>query len=325
MHSLVGESLAQHVSERVFNVHVTPAVYLFGPNHDDDEKTMNNMLHCDAHRLILITKIDGASDPLNPISRSITVISMANSMFFPEIFIEVSVPSNILLAVSPYQEVLDMRPRVKRNGNGNLSNHNYTIRAHVPPVRKRMKNTDYPDFCLFFIPCRHLVFQGHVADPKYFSVGDGIYYGNLSDCLDRFQFIVEKLRFKPGSVEIVTEIAEFITSKYYYAYEDSDYASHEQHSGIDSARSTSTDSSGSLMMEPPSFSSESSANPSDEYDCSLLLTERGLPHFCFEKFDLAKFREYILSDTYGVGRGLTSDFDFVELCVDGTYKRTVRM
>ena len=234
-------------------------------------------------------------------------------------------PSNILLTVSPYQEVLDMRPRVKENRN---SNHNYTIRAHIPPVRKRMRNTDYPDFCLFFIPCRHLVFQGHVVDPRCVSVGDGIYYGNLTGCLDRFQFVVEKLRFKPGSLEVVADIAEFITSKYYYAYDDYHYANHEQqYSVIDSSRSTSTDSSGSLMMEPPSFSPESSANPSDDYDFNvpIPLTARGLPHFCVEKFDLAKFREYILSDTYGVGRGLACDFDFVELCVDGTYKRTVRM
>ena len=263
----------------------------------------------------MITSIECGTDPLNPVSRTITFIATAATILIPEIFIDVSVPSNVLLAVSPYQEVLDMRPRVR--GDDGYSPHNYVIRAHIPAIKKRTRNTDYPDFNLFFIPCRHLVFQGHVDDPKYVGAGDGIFYENLNDCLDRFQFVVEKLCFKPGSLEISDDIAEFITSKYYYAYDDENY-------------SVSNETSGSNSMGMPSISSGNSfdsLNPSDDDDVDETesTTENGLPHFCVEKFHLAQFREYILSDTYGVGRGLAHDFDFVELHVDNTHHRSVRM
>ena len=68
-----------------------------------------------------------------------------------------------LKVASPLQEVLDMRPQIAGSYTDLKSIH---ILAHIPSTTiKRIKNTDYPDFNLLYIPLRHLIFQGEVEDP----------------------------------------------------------------------------------------------------------------------------------------------------------------
>ena len=314
-----GESLAQQVAERIFDITVTSSVYLFGPAfHNNNLRCAKNEVLVDAYRLIVKTKIESGMDPLNPNARTITYITTADNLFHPEIFLEVHLPTNVEVKVSPYRELLDMRPAIQGS---RLSHSSYVLRAHIPPVQKRTQNIDYPDFCLFFIPCRHFVFQGHVDNPRTISKEDGIPYKSLEECLDKFEEVIEKLRCQPGSIEMAAEVAPFVTSKYYYPYDDYEGDdTNNSHAngvfGIDQFPVVSeVKKSSSLTTE------ESRSSLSDDED----LPVKGLPHFCVEKFDLAKFREYILGDSFGIGRGLARDFDCIQLCVDGTITRTVQL
>lgn len=304
----LGESLAQHVAELVFDEKMTDSVYLYGPTC----AATNCQCIPDASKLIIRTTIDGGTDNLNPCGRKLTCTFEKSRMFYPEISIEVFVPVELKILFSTYNEVLDFRPRIQ---NRRDSHQTYVLRAHIPPLRRRTKNIDFPDFCLFYIPCRHLVFQGHVNDPKRIGEDDGIQYDSLTSCLDRFQAVMEKLRCRPGSEEVAKDIAPFISADYYYAYITKEGFSNAKRPQNLSGSVFHCVSSHPLHSTPSSDDDDEDEEEEERID--------GLPHFCLESFELDEFRDYIVGTSFGVARGLAADFDSVALIVDGIHTRTV--
>jgi len=283
------------VSERIFRNLNTPLIYLYGPELDSSFDF--EIYNC--RKVVIRTEIEGGTDNLNPPGRTFTYIVTSDKVFYPEIHIDVEVPANIIQTTSIYKEHFDMRPVI---GGARNQYQRYVLSAHIPPLLKRTQNIDYPDFCLFFIPCRHLVFQGPVVDPQYFRDEDGIHYETLNECIDRFQSLIQQLHSPPGSEEVSRQITPFITTEYYYPYDTDltvpiDNESESMHALLNDSAPTT----------PLTFENET-------------VSSVGLPHFCVKTFDFNKFREYITSSLYGIGKGLAKDFDYVELCVDDSIR-----
>lgn len=195
---------------------------------------------------------------------------------------------------------MDMRPRIA----GRRDRHDsYLIQGHVPATRRRVENTDYPDFQLFAIPLRHLVFQGQVPDPKAVNEYDGLAYDSIEELLEAFKQLMNQLREPLHSEEVARRVVPFVSTKYYYSY----------YIPAETAKDTA--------MQLCSLTK-------DGQEDSAMITDaqvgtKGFPHFCVEVFDLTAFREYITGSTFGVGRGLAADYDSVTLIVDDVHTAEV--
>ena len=185
------ELLAQQVAERVFEMEITPALLVYGPECVDAE----GLQHCEtagidaAQRVVVRTSIDGSRDLLNPASRTIVYVAERDRLRDPEILLEVRIPTGLHVA-GPEGEHLDFRPRV-----GETRDWTDQIRvfAHLPAgTRERVQNTDYPDYNLLFVPLRHLVFQGLVDDPK--GPAASLFYPDQAALRARFDAVISDLR-----------------------------------------------------------------------------------------------------------------------------------
>eukprot|EP00041_Stephanoeca_diplocostata_P012601 m.210932 g.210932 ORF g.210932 m.210932 type:complete len:143 (+) comp19022_c0_seq12:411-839(+) len=98
---------------------------------------------------------------------------------------DVVIPHEVQMA-SKRRELLDENPLV----GGPMQ---YPRDIHVV-ARSSMNRTMYPDYSLFFIPLRHLVFQGSVVDPT--RPGSNLSYSSLRDVQRRLDDVVGLLMSK---------------------------------------------------------------------------------------------------------------------------------
>ena len=78
-------------------------------------------------------------------------------------------------------------------------------------------NTDYPDYSLLFVPLRHLVFQGEVANPK--GPNATLSYSDTASLRQRFDEVIEDLRTVESAQSVVNELRPFMTTDYYYMFD----------------------------------------------------------------------------------------------------------
>ena len=128
----------------------------------------DGLQHCstegieEAHRVMVRTRIDGERDPLNPATRTILYVaerdrlhSLRFSWRFKFEWSECGWTS---------WRKFDFRPSI---GGRRDEIQQIWVLAHIPSgIRDRVRNTDYPDYSLLFVPLRHLVFQGALIIPK---------------------------------------------------------------------------------------------------------------------------------------------------------------
>ena len=210
------ETLAQHVAERIFEVEITPPLLVYGPQCVDAD----GLQHCstegieEAHRVMVRTRIDGERDPLNPATRTILYVAERDRLHSPEIFLEIQIPSGLNVA-GPAGENLDFRPSI---GGRRDEIQQIRVLAHIPSgIRDRVRNTDYPDYSLLFVPLRHLVFQGAVDNPK--GPDSTLEYPDVDSLRQRFDQVIADLRNAESAQAIVDELRPFLTTDYYYMFD----------------------------------------------------------------------------------------------------------
>ena len=132
----------------------------------------------------------------------------------PELFFELQVPNGLRVA-GAFQEFLDFRPKIAGRQDAVKD---IRIWAHLPRGRKaRTQNFDYPDYNLIFVPLRHLVVQGEVADPK--QPASGVNFPNKAALIRRIRGLMAQLRTPSGGQQIAEQLKPFLTTKYYYMFE----------------------------------------------------------------------------------------------------------
>jgi hypothetical protein len=164
----------------------------------------------DAAQITVVTSIDGARDVLNPITRQINVTTIHPYAVVPASY-SISVAQGLRVA-SPHHEVVNLVP----SWQGQLPGATIKIigLAAEPPGRPHSFN--FPDFNLAFIPFRHLVLQGPVANPK--ESQSSLSYASAPALQSAASTLVERL-FNSSSVpEVVAELMPFFTEKYYYMF-----------------------------------------------------------------------------------------------------------
>lgn len=349
------ESLCQHFAEVVFGKEnwTTLPLYLQGPpdGNDDNEKNDDQGIPDAAEVIVRVTSL-GGMDSLNPSQRYITYFAKRGQIQDPEVHLEVILPADMRV-ICQHCEHLDLRPIIA----GDRSR-SYTLYAHIPRGRRpKYQNTDFPDFNLIYIPLRHLVFQGHVHDPK--GPGGGIEYPDLESLAHAFWVLINQLRSPESSQTIVAALDLFITESYYYSYideekllgatrnscisaTDCDYEAATSttptplysasiddmdeskghfttcpHSGVDHGTGTQHDVSEVAAKETDPAAAAVNPLIVGGNIITSNATMGGLPHFCVENFGLSEFRKYILGSAAGIGRGLSPDFGSIEIIVDG--------
>ena len=209
------ELLAQQLAERVFNQGITPALYRFGPACRDAALPSCQDEGLPAvQRVVVRTYLDARRDPMNPVTRSITYTATKEALSDPELTFELQVPNGLRIA-GPHEELLDFRPKVegRQDALGDIR-----LWAHLPQGRSvRTKNVDYPDYNLLFVPLRHLVFQGEVADPT--QPASGLDYPDKEALIAAVHALVNELRTAPGGRAVVERIRSFLSPTYYYMFE----------------------------------------------------------------------------------------------------------
>ena len=71
---------------------------------------------------------------------------------------------------------------------------------------------------LLFVPLRHLAFQGEVDDPKV--PDSAFHYDTHSAFISRVRGIIAKLRSAEGGRLIADQLRPFLSTKYYYMFEE---------------------------------------------------------------------------------------------------------
>jgi hypothetical protein len=211
------ESLSQHVAERVFAEFITPPMYLYGPSCITETGELRCALDglSEIDEVRVKTTIDGRRDPLNPQTRSIVYVARRGQLRHPDVYLELHVPTGLKVA-GPEQEHLDLRPTV---GGSRETIRAMRVLAHLPAnARSRTMNADYADYNLLFVPLRHLVFQGDVEDPKGPAVS--LSYSDIEALRQRFDNVIRGLRTIETARVIAEELRPFITSTYYYMFDD---------------------------------------------------------------------------------------------------------
>ena len=279
------ESLSQHVSERVFGVHKSDSVFLFGPETSlvAGEAGEGDLLADipEAHRLIIASTIDGRIDAINPQSRRITFDVTRSTLFDPEITLEVF-PTRHNACIEPIIAVNnddDTDTDTDTDGAGPLHGADMVLRAFLPRGWRqalRQQNTDYCDFNLVFIPLRHLVFENMDGTPRH--------YTSVQALRGAIQSIIRRCRSKEDAGKVCRELEPHLTSRVYGSYKRASEEERDEGGGCGGGEEGSA-SGGSV---------------------------EGLTHFQVEDFGLNAFRSYMLGP-YGLGGGLSPDFADVAL------------
>jgi hypothetical protein len=209
------ETLAQHLAERVFGLGTSELAFKFGPECAKPAAgcRADQAVIAGVERVQVKTRVDGRRDPLNPATRAIAFDVRKGRLEFPQVGLELVIPAGLKVA-STYQEDLDFRPTVagSRTAVGE-----YKVLAATTDVRRTV-GFDYPDYNLLFVPLRHLVFQGEVADPK--GPEASLQYASLPALGDAFAGRCAAL-FEPATAAgVAGELEPFVTDKYYYMFGD---------------------------------------------------------------------------------------------------------
>jgi hypothetical protein len=213
------EATAQLAAERIFGplTWQHEPVQLLGPSCvAADGEALPSCLDAgliDAAVLNVTTRIDGARDPLMPVTRTISLLARraANeSQLDISVSYVVVVPAGLPVG-SPHRELLEFRPRI---GDGD--------ERVAAPVRilATSPGTAYPDYNRLFVPLRHLLLQGHVEHPKLPETG--MRYTNVEELREAFAELLEDMR-GPAASLVATRMKPFLCEKYYYMFDE--YAS----------------------------------------------------------------------------------------------------
>lgn len=210
------ETLAQHTAERIFGEQRTSKIFLYGPTCLDERGELKcpHIFLEKAQTVIVTTRIDGARDPLNSAERTIVTTFRKTAIDDPEIRLHLTMPFGLKVA-SVHREVLDIRPRIAQARRELVA---AKVHAHIPSgTRKRTMDLDFPDYSLLFVPLKHLVFQGEVADPKL--PGSALSYVNEDELRAKFEEVTTALRNPETAKSIVRALEPFMTETYYYMFD----------------------------------------------------------------------------------------------------------
>lgn len=207
------ETSAQDFAERIFGLGTTSPVYKFGPVCAFETCAATRGLIADADRIVIKTTVKGDRDPLNPVTRTITFSAKKATLENPDVTLELVLPADLRIA-SPQQEILDFRPAVA--GSRTAYKDIRIVATLNPNSKKRVVGFDYPDFNLFFVPMRHLVFQGAVLNPK--GPQASLTYATEAALLDKFQSTAKAMYSPTASPGLVTQLTPFLTADYYYMF-----------------------------------------------------------------------------------------------------------
>ena len=214
--NLFWEFLGEHIAKRILGVvdNKTEPIFMYGP--DCVDMKSGGALTCkldsvpNARRLVVTTAIDASRDDLNPATRTI-VMHVKSSSAVPfvvtNVEYEIGIPTGVRIA-SQWKEVLDYRPTVKGTKLKKI-----TVVAESPQNRPF-----YPDYNLLFVPLRHLVFEGAVANPKV--AGSSLSYNSLQELKDKANAVVDKLRKPDTAAQVADQLVPFVVGKYYYQFDD---------------------------------------------------------------------------------------------------------
>lgn len=178
----------------------------------------------DAAQITVITSIDGARDPLNPTTRQINLTITRPFAVVPASYL-INVAEGLHVA-SSYHEVVNLVP----SWDGQSRNINLQIRGVAAEPSALQSNFNFPDYNLAFIPFRHLVLQGPVANPKVSH--SSLHYTSEQALQSAASRLVEQLFDSNAMSKIVTELSSFFNAKYYYMFSDFNF-SFNGSSGID--------------------------------------------------------------------------------------------
>lgn len=212
--NLFFESLSQHFAEHLFGEPVSDSVLVYGLD------CLNSLGRCSengisgAERIVVKTTIRGSQDPLNPVTRTIYWEASRKTLHKPEVGIVLEVPARITVD-SRYQERLDFRPRI-RSGYPIVS---LEILIEINEHVNRVKETDYPDFNIVYIPIRHLLLQGQVSNPK--QLGETIEYVDQIHFRAAFNCLMTRLSERNTALDLARELRDhYLTFSFYYMHGD---------------------------------------------------------------------------------------------------------
>jgi hypothetical protein len=316
------ESLSQHISERVFALHKTEHIFLFGPGpraKRPEQGSGGDGGIANADRLVISTFVDGRRDPINPQSRRITFDVTRGTMFDPDITLEVypfmhGATTKPLIGVVAEDEAATPTPTPTPTATATATATTFSvsddliIRAHIPRGRRqllRIQNTDYCDFNLVFIPLRHLVFEEAIGGDGEQAMVTGATRPRSYADMHAFHMavtdVLARSRRAETSSSVCDALAPYLTEAYYGNYLQSQDAVAD-HDGDD--KDDGCDNNADTTLPGDSLSAE--------LDEAGRGKGKGLTHFEVAAFGLLAFREFMLGP-YGIGGGLAPDFGDVEL------------
>jgi len=211
------ESLQQHMAERIFGDHLSDPYLLFGPScvEKKTDSSCRGTGITTAHRVVVRTFLEAATDPLNPVTRTITYEVRRGQLKMPRVILELDIPNGIRVR-SSYQEILDFRPEISGRKD---TFETIKIFGELPSGRRqRYKSEHYPDYNLLFVPLRHLLLQGEVDNPK--ELGPTKQYNDVADLKAAFLLLIGKMREPASSRSVVADLQSYLVDKYYYMFGD---------------------------------------------------------------------------------------------------------
>ena len=207
------ETIAQELAERIFDApNFTSPIDTFGPVCLTADGVLRPACRggiSDAHKVTISTFIDGRRDPLNLVTRRITMGFISGQWPLhesSEVFYRITFPSGKPQA-SPYHEHLDWRPVV----NGRRLNSTVVVTAINEPWAAEI----YPDFARLAVPLRHLLLQGQVTDPRRAQTNES--YLDVPALRQAFAELIARMRLPPSSASVAEDLRVFLVPKYYCA------------------------------------------------------------------------------------------------------------
>ena len=160
--------------------------------------------------IVVKTSLDGARDPINPVNRSLFTAFRRDALKKPAVALQLEVPANLRVG-SDLNEILDFRPLI-----GKERPKSVIVQARASMKEEKTQSGDYPDYNLVFIPLRHLLLQGEVANPRMPSTSKD--YPNTEAFINSARSLLKSMEV-PGDAEVVANsLKGFFTETYYYPF-----------------------------------------------------------------------------------------------------------
>lgn len=202
------EHLAQQLAERVFAQPNTPERFLRGPRCAlrpcEPEAGLSGV-----SLIVVKTSLDGARDPLNPVTRSLFTAFRRDALKSPAVVLQLEVPANLRVA-SELDEILDFRPLIGKERQRPTS---IILQARAS-VKERTQNRDYPNFNFVFIPLRHLLLQGEVKNPRRPSTS--LEYADTESFVRSARTLLKSMEAPPASQAVARSLEPFFANTTYY-------------------------------------------------------------------------------------------------------------